>query len=273
GPQSRAHSRRPIHHNPDFPVGNYPLNPPKLRFVNEIFHLPANIYKRWATHNPSGGPAKSTRFRPLSMDQPKPLFSIGGYPIIYHHVEACSKVPGMKEILLIGYYPREQFWPFFRRMPTAIWYQDSLPARVHFPRWGHRGPSTLSNQCSESVHMEKEVFQPLPASTACFAYVTKRFWSQVKSAGASVSPTAVLGPNVSYRSVRQPLVRASACGDCSIVLQGGVIREHACVMFSAVNRHRGQHRRMGPNRGAHGTMRPIRIRINPFAKIKTRLRN
>ena len=35
-----------------------------------------------------------TRFRPLSLDSPKPLFPIAGLPIIQHHIEACSKVKG-----------------------------------------------------------------------------------------------------------------------------------------------------------------------------------
>ena len=33
-----------------------------------------------------------TRFRPLSLELPKPLFPVAGYPVIYHHIEACSKV-------------------------------------------------------------------------------------------------------------------------------------------------------------------------------------
>ncbi|XP_026476155.1 mannose-1-phosphate guanyltransferase alpha-like [Ctenocephalides felis] len=36
-----------------------------------------------------GGPQKGTRFRPLSLDVPKPLFPVAGLPIIQHHVEAC----------------------------------------------------------------------------------------------------------------------------------------------------------------------------------------
>uniref|UniRef100_A0A1I8GSF9 NTP_transferase domain-containing protein n=2 Tax=Macrostomum lignano TaxID=282301 RepID=A0A1I8GSF9_9PLAT len=358
-----------------------------------------------------GGPAKSTRFRPLSMDQPKPLFSIGGYPIIYHHVEACSKVPGMKEILLIGYYPREQFCHFvdecqqqfgikirylqeftplgtagglfhFRDQimsgePAAFFVMNSdvccdfqledmlakhrpgtftimcteatrsqsveygcavidrstdeilhyveKPAtfvsnmincglyilspsifvhlkaavKAHYDRHFN---FDLSNQCSESVHMEKEVFQPLASQHCLFAYVTKRFWSQVKSAGAaiyanrhvldlyrsshptwlaapdragprligdvyihpsaSVSPTAVLGPNVSidrYATIGEG-VRLRDC----IVLQGGVIREHACVMFSVI----GTEASIGEWARIEGT--PTDPNPNkPFAKIKT----
>ncbi|XP_074857714.1 mannose-1-phosphate guanylyltransferase regulatory subunit alpha isoform X2 [Carettochelys insculpta] len=51
-----------------------------------------------------GGPQKGTRFRPLSFEVPKPLFPVAGVPMIQHHIEACTKVPCMKEILLVGFY-------------------------------------------------------------------------------------------------------------------------------------------------------------------------
>lgn len=51
-----------------------------------------------------GGAQKGTRFRPLSFEVPKPLFPVAGVPMIQHHIEACSKVPNLKEILLIGFY-------------------------------------------------------------------------------------------------------------------------------------------------------------------------
>ncbi|XP_067890551.1 mannose-1-phosphate guanyltransferase alpha-A isoform X2 [Heterodontus francisci] len=51
-----------------------------------------------------GGSQKGTRFRPLSFEVPKPLFPVAGVPMIQHHIEACAKVPNMKEILLIGFY-------------------------------------------------------------------------------------------------------------------------------------------------------------------------
>lgn len=47
---------------------------------------------------------KGTRFRPLSLELPKPLFPIGGFPVVYHHIEACKKIPDLKEIILIGFY-------------------------------------------------------------------------------------------------------------------------------------------------------------------------
>uniref|UniRef100_A0A8C4WKT7 GDP-mannose pyrophosphorylase A n=1 Tax=Gopherus evgoodei TaxID=1825980 RepID=A0A8C4WKT7_9SAUR len=51
-----------------------------------------------------GGPQKGTRFRPLSFEVPKPLFPVAGVPMIQHHIEACTKVPSMKEIVLVGFY-------------------------------------------------------------------------------------------------------------------------------------------------------------------------
>uniref|UniRef100_A0A8C5U772 GDP-mannose pyrophosphorylase A n=1 Tax=Malurus cyaneus samueli TaxID=2593467 RepID=A0A8C5U772_9PASS len=51
-----------------------------------------------------GGPQKGTRFRPLSFEVPKPLFPVAGVPMVQHHIEACAKVPGLKEILLMGFY-------------------------------------------------------------------------------------------------------------------------------------------------------------------------
>ncbi|KAI8911391.1 nucleotide-diphospho-sugar transferase [Powellomyces hirtus] len=56
-----------------------------------------------------GGPSVGTRFRPLSMDCPKPLFPIAGQPMIYHHVSALAKLPGMKEILVVGFFENNVF--------------------------------------------------------------------------------------------------------------------------------------------------------------------
>lgn len=63
-----------------------------------------------------GGPSVGTRFRPLSMDYPKPLFPIAGHPIIYHHVHALAKIPGIKEILLIGFFEQSVFDRFLTEM-------------------------------------------------------------------------------------------------------------------------------------------------------------
>lgn len=59
-----------------------------------------------------GGPLKGTRFRPLSLDTPKPLFQVAGLPMIQHHIEACVQVPNLKEIIILGYYPAADLHQF-----------------------------------------------------------------------------------------------------------------------------------------------------------------
>ncbi|GAA5952732.1 hypothetical protein JCM5350_004792 [Sporobolomyces pararoseus] len=61
-----------------------------------------------------GGPSKGTRFRPLSLDVPKPLFSVGGRPIIWHSLVALSHLEGLNEVYLIGFYPEEVINPFVK---------------------------------------------------------------------------------------------------------------------------------------------------------------
>ena len=62
------------------------------------------------------GPQKGTRFRPLSLDVPKPLFPVAGLPIVQHHIEACVKVPDIKEILILGFYPTNEMSGFVSEM-------------------------------------------------------------------------------------------------------------------------------------------------------------
>ena len=62
------------------------------------------------------GPQKGTRFRPLSLDVPKPLFPVAGCPIVQHHIEACVKVPHLKEILILGFYPTNEMAGFVGEM-------------------------------------------------------------------------------------------------------------------------------------------------------------
>ncbi|KAL6046118.1 GMPP [Balamuthia mandrillaris] len=63
-----------------------------------------------------GGPSKGTRFRPLSLDNfPKPLFPIAGKEMIYHHINACCSVPGIQEIMLLGFGDQTDFEGFMRR--------------------------------------------------------------------------------------------------------------------------------------------------------------
>ncbi|KAG0133853.1 nucleotide-diphospho-sugar transferase [Tuber indicum] len=67
-----------------------------------------------------GGPSRGTRFRPLSLDLPKPLFEIAGHPLIYHPLKAVAKVPSIKEVYLIGYYEESIFAPYIRQWSTEF---------------------------------------------------------------------------------------------------------------------------------------------------------
>ncbi|CAO3618845.1 unnamed protein product [Mucor fragilis] len=59
-----------------------------------------------------GGPSRGTRFRPLSLNSPKPLFPVAGRPVISHHLDALSKVKGLKEVLIIGLFEDKVFAPY-----------------------------------------------------------------------------------------------------------------------------------------------------------------
>jgi mannose-1-phosphate guanylyltransferase len=62
------------------------------------------------------GPQKGTRFRPLSLDMPKPLFPIAGRPMIQHHIEALDNVDSVGEVLILGSYANAEMAPFVKKM-------------------------------------------------------------------------------------------------------------------------------------------------------------
>jgi mannose-1-phosphate guanylyltransferase len=53
-----------------------------------------------------------TRFRPLSLQSPKPLFPIAGVPLIEHHIDQLCQLPNLSEIFLLGFYSAEEFTDF-----------------------------------------------------------------------------------------------------------------------------------------------------------------
>ncbi|KAF2860572.1 nucleotide-diphospho-sugar transferase [Piedraia hortae CBS 480.64] len=61
-----------------------------------------------------GGPSRGTRFRPLSLDLPKPLFEVAGHAIISHCFAAISKVPEITEVFIVGYYDESVFRDFIK---------------------------------------------------------------------------------------------------------------------------------------------------------------
>jgi mannose-1-phosphate guanylyltransferase len=63
-----------------------------------------------------GGPSRGTRFRPLSLDVPKPLFEVAGHPIIWHCLSSIDRVPNkqIQEVYIIGYYDESVFRDFIK---------------------------------------------------------------------------------------------------------------------------------------------------------------
>ncbi|KAM0937446.1 putative mannose-1-phosphate guanylyltransferase [Dioscorea sansibarensis] len=56
-----------------------------------------------------GGPTKGTRFRPLSLNVPKPLFPLAGQPMVHHPISACRRIPNLAQVYLIGFYEEREF--------------------------------------------------------------------------------------------------------------------------------------------------------------------
>ena len=76
-----------------------------------------------------GWEPQSTRFRPLSISLPPPLFPstltffmpiVGGYPMIFHHVKALSNLPEVKHVFLMGSYDEKKFIPFLDYVRTLF---------------------------------------------------------------------------------------------------------------------------------------------------------
>ncbi|KAF2494812.1 nucleotide-diphospho-sugar transferase [Lophium mytilinum] len=67
-----------------------------------------------------GGPSRGTRFRPLSMELPKPLFPVAGHPIIEHCLVAVAKVTEIKEVFIVGYYDETVFREFINYASNAF---------------------------------------------------------------------------------------------------------------------------------------------------------
>ncbi|CAJ2505012.1 Uu.00g124060.m01.CDS01 [Anthostomella pinea] len=67
-----------------------------------------------------GGPSRGTRFRPLSLDAPKPLFDVAGHPIVWHCLTAIAKVPSIQEVCMIGYYDETVFKDFIKEAASEF---------------------------------------------------------------------------------------------------------------------------------------------------------
>uniref|UniRef100_M4CVC4 Uncharacterized protein n=1 Tax=Brassica campestris TaxID=3711 RepID=M4CVC4_BRACM len=55
------------------------------------------------------GSTTGTRFRPLSLNIPKPLFPIAGQPMVHHPISACKRIPNLAQVYLVGFYEEREF--------------------------------------------------------------------------------------------------------------------------------------------------------------------
>ncbi|KAI4880671.1 hypothetical protein NFI96_013450 [Prochilodus magdalenae] len=213
--------------------------------------------------------ALRTRFRPLSFEVPKPLFPVAGVPMLQHHIEACAKVPDMKEIILIGFYqPNEELNRFLASAQQEFKISIRLESVLICLR---REDPPCGRLMSEVIRLEQDIFTRLAGQKQLYVYKTQHFWSQIKSAGsaiyasrlylsryhethperlaanqggpkiigdvyihptASIEPTAVLGPNVSIG--KGVTIGAGVRLRESIVLHGATLQDHCCVLNSIV---------------------------------------
>ncbi|KAI6197921.1 NTP-transferase domain-containing protein [Aphelenchoides besseyi] len=71
-----------------------------------------------------GGAQKGTRFRPLSLQVPKPLFPCAGQPLIEHHISQLCELKNISEIFILGFYRADEFTEFIAR--TRVVYGVSI---------------------------------------------------------------------------------------------------------------------------------------------------
>lgn len=100
--------------------------------------IPA-VYALTHANSQVGGPSRGTRFRPLSLDVPKvcsftqllkkknlkltlwkPLFDVAGHPILWHCLRAVAKVPGIRDVILVGYYEEHVFRDFIKETSREL---------------------------------------------------------------------------------------------------------------------------------------------------------
>lgn len=67
-----------------------------------------------------GGPTKGTRFRPLSLNIPKPLFPLAGQAMVHHPISACKRIPNLVQIYLVGFYEEREFALFVSSISNEL---------------------------------------------------------------------------------------------------------------------------------------------------------
>ncbi|CAG9949391.1 unnamed protein product, partial [Clonostachys rosea f. rosea IK726] len=91
-----------------------------------------------------GGPSRGTRFRPLSLDVPKPLFEVAGHPIIWHCISAIAAVGSIHDVYIIGYYDESVFRDFIKDASKEFPVLSSIKYLREYEPWAPPAASTTS---------------------------------------------------------------------------------------------------------------------------------
>ena len=70
-----------------------------------------------------GGPSRGPRFRPLSLDIPKPLFPLAGKPLLQHHLDYLATVEGLSTVYLVGFFDQQVFSAFLAQVRAEYPFQ------------------------------------------------------------------------------------------------------------------------------------------------------
>ncbi|KAE9453758.1 hypothetical protein C3L33_14321, partial [Rhododendron williamsianum] len=107
-----------------------------------------------------GGPTKGTRFRPLSLNIPKPLFPLAGQPMVHHPISACKRIPNLAQIYLVGFYEEREFALYVSSISNELKVPISFPLPEMLEahrRYGGMGTILVIKVSAESANQFGEL--------------------------------------------------------------------------------------------------------------------
>ncbi|CAN1317465.1 Mannose-1-phosphate guanyltransferase alpha-B [Linum perenne] len=200
-----------------------------------------------------GGPTKGTRFRPLSLNIPKPLFPLAGQPMVHHPISACKRThifllncdvsaesasqfgelvadADTKELLHYTEKP-ETFvsdlincgvYVFTPEIFTAIQGVSSqLKDRANLRRVSsfEALQSATRSFPADFVRLDQDILSPLAGKKQLYTYETRDFWEQIKTPGMSLKCSSLYLAQFRFTS---PHLLASGDGSKSATIVGDV---------------------------------------------------
>ncbi|XP_065656504.1 mannose-1-phosphate guanyltransferase alpha isoform X2 [Hydra vulgaris] len=149
-----------------------------------------------------GGPQRGTRFRPLSLEVPKPLFPVAGFPLLEHHIAACKMVEDIGEVILLGYYQLNEIISRFiddmkrKYKLNIIYFQEYQPLGTAGGLY-HFRDQIISKHASAVIVIHADIFCILPLNEMLSLFYQK---NQLKDGSHIVLGTQVHMGNVTTQS-------------------------------------------------------------------------